>query len=109
MKQIKLILIGVIVVVALILISNTAFIVNETQQVIILQFGKPVGEPIVDAGLHFKMPSIQDLVVFEKRFLEWDGDQNQLPTKDKRFIWVDTYARWQISDPLKFRNRLTTN
>jgi membrane protease subunit HflC len=107
MVQIRLVIIGVLVAVALIVASSSVFIVTETQQVIILQFGKPVGEPIETPGLHFKMPFIQDLVVLEKRFLEWDGDPNQLPTKDKRFIWVDTYARWQISDPLKFRNRLT--
>jgi membrane protease subunit HflC len=80
--------------------------VNEVEQVIITQFGEPVGSPIVDPGLHFKVPFIQRANFFEKRFLEWDGNANQMPTKDKRFIWVDTYARWRIVDPLKFFQRL---
>jgi membrane protease subunit HflC len=74
--------------------------------VIITQFGKPVGDPINTPGLKFKIPFIQNANIFEKRFLEWDGDPNQVPTKDKRFIWVDTYARWRITDPLLFFQRL---
>jgi modulator of FtsH protease HflC len=73
---------------------------------VILQFGQPVGEPISEPGLHFKVPLIQEKRVFDKRFLEWDGNPNQVPTKDKRFIWVDTYARWRIVDPLRFLERL---
>ncbi|HUU35607.1 MAG TPA: protease modulator HflC, partial [Vicinamibacterales bacterium] len=83
-----------------------AFSVSEAEQVIITQFGDPVGEPITDAGLHFKMPFVQQTNYFDKRFLEWDGNPNQVPTKDKRFIWVDTYARWRIVDPLRFFERL---
>jgi membrane protease subunit HflC len=86
--------------------SGALFIVNETQQVVITQFGKPVRD-ITSPGLSFKIPFVQKKHVFERRFLEWDGDRNQLPTKDKRFIYVDTYARWQIVDPLKFFQRLT--
>jgi len=82
--------------------SGIVFVVDETKQVVITQFGKPVGEPIADAGLHFKKPLIQQAHYFEKRLLEWDGDPNQIPTKDKKYIWVDTYARWRISDALKF-------
>jgi membrane protease subunit HflC len=90
----------------LVVIGSTFFVVQEYEQVIITQFGKPVGDPISSPGLKVKIPFIQKDHRFEKRFLEWDGDANQLPTKDKRFIWVDTYARWRISDPLLFFQRL---
>lgn len=93
-------------VVVLILLSSSTYQVAETEQVIITQFGEPRGNPIGDPGLHFKVPFIQRVNVFEKRFLEWDGSANQMPTKDKRFIWVDMYARWRITDPLKFFQRL---
>ncbi len=86
---------------------NSVFVVTETQQVVITQFGKPVGEAITTPGLKFKTPFIQKVNYFEKRFMEWDGDPNQIPTKDKKYIFVDTYARWQIIDPLKFYMRLT--
>jgi membrane protease subunit HflC len=82
------------------------YVVDETQQVVITQFGEPVGEAIDSPGLHFKIPFIRTANYFDKRFLEWDGDPNQVPTKDKRFIWVNTYARWRISDPLLFFQRL---
>jgi len=91
---------------ALIIIFSAAFTVDETQQVIITQFGKPVGDAITDPGIHFKIPILQEANFFDKRFLEWDGDPNQLPTRDKRFIHVDTYARWLISDPLLFFERV---
>ncbi|HXV76047.1 MAG TPA: protease modulator HflC [Candidatus Polarisedimenticolaceae bacterium] len=87
-------------------LGGAFFVVNETQQVVITQFGEPKGDPITDPGLNVKLPFIQKAHYFDKRFLEWDGDPNQLPTKDKRFIFVDTYARWRISDPLKFFQRL---
>ncbi len=90
----------------LFVVSSAAYQVDEARQVIITQFGEPVGEPVNEPGLHFKVPFIQLTNYFEKRFLEWDGDPNQVPTKDKRFIWVDTYARWRIADPLKFFQRL---
>jgi len=80
--------------------------VGETQQAIVTQFGKPVGKPITTPGLHMKLPFIQNTNYFDKRFLAWDGDPNQIPTKDKRFIWVDTYARWHITDALLFFQRL---
>jgi len=88
--------------IALVLASGALFIVDETKQVVITQFGKPVGIPITSAGLHFKTPFIQEAHYFEKRLLEWDGDPNQIPTKDKKYIWVDTMARWRIVDALKF-------
>jgi len=74
---------------------------------VITQFGRPVGEAITEPGMYFKVPLIQDANYFEKRYMEWNGDPNQVPTKDKKFIFVDTYARWQITDPLQFFKRLT--
>ncbi len=101
---------GVIVLVAafigLIVLSGAFFVVSETQQVVITHFGKPVGEAVLDPGIRFKIPFIQQAHFFEKRFLEWNGDANEVPTKDKRFLLVDTYARWRITDPLKFFQRL---
>jgi membrane protease subunit HflC len=91
---------------ALAALAAAAYTVNETQQVIITQFGKPVGDPVTTPGLNFKVPFIQKANFFEKRFLEWDGNPNQVPTRDKRFIWVDTYARWRITNPLQFFQRL---
>ena len=82
--------------------SGTVYIINERQQVVITQFGRPVGDPIILAGLHFKQPFIQEAHYFEKRLLDWDGDPNQIPTRDKKYIWVDTTARWKIVDALKF-------
>ncbi len=96
-------IIGVLLIlVILAFFSGAVFVVNETKQVVITQFGKPVGKPISLAGLHFKTPFIQQAHYFEKRLLEWDGDPNQIPTKDKKYIWVDTTARWKIVDALKF-------
>jgi len=96
----------VVVVIIVAVFFSATFIVTETEQVIITQLGKPVGDPIVTSGFHFKVPFIQNAHFFEKRFLEWDGDPNQVPTKDKRFIWVDVYARWRIADPLRFFQRV---
>ncbi len=96
---------GILIVLVLI-VTSSLYIVQETDQVIITQFGKPVGEPIVTPGLQFKIPYVQTVNRFEKRFLEWDGNPNQVPTRDKRFIWVDTTARWRINDPLLFFKRL---
>jgi membrane protease subunit HflC len=107
MQNKKLIPIAILVLVVLIIVFSSAFIVSETEQVIITQFGKPVGQAIINPGIHFKLPIIQDANRFDKRFLEWDGAANQIPTKDKRFVWVDTYARWRISDPLLFYQRVT--
>jgi len=107
MKYKKIIIWLAVVIVALILILETVFMVKETEQVVITQFGKPVGEAKVTPGLKIKVPFIQRTNYFEKRYMEWDGDPNQVPTKDKKFIFVDTYARWQITDPLQFFKRLT--
>ncbi len=86
--------------------ASATYTVGEAEQVIITQFGEPTGDSVTEAGLHFKLPFIQQANYFEKRFLEWDGNPNQVPTRDKRFIWVDTYARWRIVDPLRFFQRL---
>jgi membrane protease subunit HflC len=105
-KGIGLVAASFIALVAFVILSSAFFTVQETEQVVITQFGKPVGKPITTPGLKIKMPFIQKLHAFEKRFLEWEGDPNQIPTKDKRFIWVDSYARWRITDPLLFFQRL---
>jgi modulator of FtsH protease HflC len=107
MTKKKMIISTVGAIVLLIIISQSTFIVNEQEQVVITQFGKPVGNAIVKSGIQFKMPFIQTPNFFDKRYLEWDGDPNQIPTKDKKFIFVDAYARWQITDPLQFYKRLT--
>jgi len=107
MNKKKIIFSIVTFVILVIVISQSAYIVKETQQVVITQFGKPVGEAKTDPGLKFRTPFIQKTNYFEKRYMEWDGDPNQVPTKDKKFIFVDTYARWQITDPLQFFKRMT--
>ena len=102
---IPLIIVGIIVV---ILASSAFYIVTEKEQVVITEFGRPVGKPIVNAGLKIKTPFIQQVHRFEKRILEWDGLANQIPTKDKKFIWLDTTARWRIKDALQFYQALGT-
>ena len=93
----------VIVVAAVVfLVYNAAYTVDETEQVIITQFGRIVGTPKTDPGLRFKVPFIQRANYFAKNLLDWDGDPGQIPTLDKTFIWVDTFARWKITDPIKF-------
>jgi membrane protease subunit HflC len=106
MNKNKTITIVVVAFLAFITLLGSIFVVDETEQVVITQFGKPVGDAITEPGLKFKAPFIQTANFFEKRFLEWDGDPNQIPTKDKKFIFVDTYVRWQIVDPLQFFKRL---
>ncbi len=103
----KIILRLVIIFVAIILIAQSTYVVKETEQVVVTQFGKPVGEAKITPGLKVKMPFVQKTNYFEKRYLAWDGDPNQVPTLDKKFIFVDAYARWQIVDPLQFFKRLT--
>ena len=92
MRPIRPTLVAVLLV-GLFLAGSSAYIVSEFNQAVITQFGEPVGDPITEPGLHFKIPFIQTANMFEKRFLEWDGFPNQVPTRDRRFIWVDTYAR----------------
>ncbi len=107
MKKLSSIVAFITVLVALFFLSGALYIVDETKQVVITQFGQPIGRPIVSAGLHLKVPFIQHANYFEKRVLQWDGDANQIPTKDKKYIWVDTTARWKISDSLKFLQSVT--
>lgn len=108
MSQVKGIIAAVIGLVVFLTVIDGFYIVHETEQVIITQFGDPVGNAVVAPGLKFKIPFVQKANFFEKRYLEWDGDRNQIPTKDKKFIFVDSYARWQITDPLQFYQRLGT-
>lgn len=89
-----------------IVLLNSIYILDETKQAIVTQFGKPVGDPRTEPGLNFKVPFLHKVQFFDKRYLEWDGDRNQVPTKDKKFIFVDTYARWEITNPLQFFIRL---
>ena len=96
-----------VMIAAILIVSGVVYMIDETQQVVITQFGEPIGMPITNAGLHFKIPFIQQANYFEKRILEWDGNPNQVPTKDKKYIWVDTTARWKIVDALKFLQSVT--
>jgi modulator of FtsH protease HflC len=105
MNKISLLL-GIVAFALVVLVMDATFIIDETQQAIITEFGKPVGKPRATPGMNFKMPFIQKVQFFDKRFLEWDGDSNQVPTRDKKFIFVDTYARWEITNPLQFFIRL---
>ncbi|MDA7882123.1 protease modulator HflC [Akkermansiaceae bacterium] len=97
---------AIAVVVLLMFVTGTIYTVRENQQVILTQFGKPVGEPVTEAGLHFKTPFVQKVNVLEKRVLAWDGQSSQMPTRDKTYIQVDTFARWEISDPLAYFQKL---
>ena len=106
MKQISILVVLIIVLVVALVAGGAFYVVNEAEQVIITQFGKPVGDPVMTPGLKIKMPFLQKANFFDKRFLEWDGAPNEVPTKDKRFLYVDTYARWRIVDPLLFFQRL---
>ncbi len=95
-----------LLVLGLLTLWSSLYTISETEQVIITQFGEPVGTPHIDPGLHMKVPFIQTVHAFEKRWLEWSGDPNQIPTKDKKYIWVDTYTRWRVKDPLLFYQRV---
>ena len=96
-----------VVVVTLLMVGSGAFYtVNQAEQVIVTQFGKPVGNPVTEPGLHFKLPFIQAVVRLDKRFLQWDGAPVGIPTKDKTYIHVDTFGRWRIKEPLQFFLRL---
>ncbi len=99
MKRIGFVAVALI---AVVLLSASVYTLSETEQAILTQFGRPVGGVVKDPGLHLKVPLVQEVHRFDKRWLEYDGDPNEIPTKDKKYIWVDTYARWRISDPLRF-------
>ena len=97
---------GVIVLGVGFVLTSAIYTVSEVDQVIITRFGQPISDPITEPGLHFRTPFIDTVNRFEKRFLEWDGVPNQVPTRDRRFIFVDTYARWRITDPLRYLETL---
>ncbi len=95
--------IGIVIVIVLIVtVANGFYVLEEGKQAVITQFGRPVGQPVTEAGLHFKTPYIQEATFFEKRILIWDGDPNQIPTNDKTFVYLDVTARWRITDALVF-------
>ncbi len=84
----------------MVVVFSALFVLDEVEQAVVLQFGKPVGDPITTPGLHVKLPFIQEIRRFDKRLLTWDGDPNQIPTRGREFISVDMTARWRIADPL---------
>ncbi len=106
MKKLALIVVAVVLVLGLGLLANALYTVGEVEQVIVTQFGKPVGQPVTSAGLKIKVPFIQETNPIDKRVLEWDGRPSDMPTKDKLYISVDLYARWRINDPLQYFLRL---
>ncbi|MFQ5847975.1 MAG: protease modulator HflC [Candidatus Methylomirabilales bacterium] len=108
MKRTLTITIGILAILVLLVLSGAFYRVEEGQQAIVLQFGRPVGDPVTEAGLHVKLPFVQNVRRFEKRLLIWDGDPNQIPTKGREFILVDTTARWRITDPKKFLESVAT-
>jgi len=91
-----------IAILLVIVLFQSAYVIDETEQVIITQFGRPIGSPLTEPGIEFKIPFIQKTTYFHKNLLEWDGDRDEIPTNDKKYIWVDTFARWKIVDPLLF-------
>jgi len=97
---------AIIIILGAIAFYLCTYVVKETDQVILTQFGKPVGEPVTEAGLHFRLPFIQEVNRIEKRFLPWDGPANEMSTKDKTYLIIDTYARWRISDAMQYFLRL---
>jgi len=99
--KIKGVLMSLVVLAGFVLFTS-AYVVDETEQVVVTQFGKVIGEPVTAPGLNFKIPFVQTANYFPKNLQEWDGDPGQVPTKDKTFIWVDTFARWKIVDPVKY-------
>ena len=100
MKMLSVLLLPAVLVLAI--LSSAAYQVSEVEQVIITKFGQPIGDPIKDPGLHFRIPFIHKVNRFDKRWLDWDGDANKMATKEKTYIWVDVYARWRINNPLQF-------
>ena len=92
---------GVIALLGIVVLASAAYTVDEAEQVVVLQFGDPVGEPVTEPGLHFRMPFVQNVRRFDKRILVWDGDPNQIPTRGREYISIETTARWKIVDALK--------
>jgi modulator of FtsH protease HflC len=104
----KFIAIFIVLLLGLLVAREATYLVSEWEQAVITQFGRPIGSPINNAGLHFKVPFIQKVHRFDKRILNWDGYPNQIPTKDKKYILVDTTARWRITDALLFLQTVQT-
>jgi len=100
--------VGAALLAALLAASGALYTVEEGQQAVILQFGRPVGDPVTEPGLHVKLPFVQEVRRFERRILIWDGDPNQIPTRGREFIWVDATARWRIADARKFLESVAT-
>lgn len=107
MNPLRSLILGLLALLALMVLFGGFFTLSETDQAIITQFGRPIGAPITEPGLHWKVPFSQKVNRLEKRVLEWDGQPNEMPTKDKTYIEVDTFARWRISDPTQFFVRIT--
>lgn len=97
---------GLLFLALVVLLFQSIFTVNQAEQVIITQFGRPVGDPITSPGLNFKMPFVQQVNSFDKRYLAWDGPMVEMSTKDKTYVQVDTFARWRITDPMRYYLRL---
>lgn len=108
MRQVWRVTVGIVVLAVVLVLAGTFYTLEEGQQAVILQFGRPVGNPVTEAGLHVKLPFIQEIRRFEKRLLIWDGDPNQIPTKGREFIWIDTTARWRIVDAKTFLESVAT-
>ncbi|MDP0490191.1 MAG: protease modulator HflC [Verrucomicrobiota bacterium JB023] len=104
-KPVTILILGVLLLIFLV-VSGAIYTVREDKQVILTQFGKPVGQPVTKAGIHFKLPFIQTANELEKRVVAWDGASTQMPTRDKLFLEVDTFARWQIEDPLAYYQKM---
>jgi membrane protease subunit HflC len=102
MKYSKGLILIVFIAIGMLVVFASAFVVDETEQVVVTQFGRVVGEPIAEPGLRFRIPFIQHANYFPKNLLQWDGSPGQIPTRDKTFIWVEAFARWKIVDPVKF-------
>lgn len=108
MKQIAQFFLVGLVLLAIVIVYDGFFILEEGQQVVITQFGAPVGDPVTEAGIHFKMPFVQHTEIFEKKILIWDGEPNQIPTNDKTYVYLDVTARWRISNALQFLQAVKT-
>lgn len=106
MKNTYLSIVGILVALVAFVLWNSVYTVNPTEQIVITQFGDPIGDPIVEPGLHFKVPFVQVVNRIPKNILPWDGRRNEMPTKDKTYISVDTFGRWRVTDPLEYFRRL---
>ncbi|MFO7930500.1 MAG: protease modulator HflC [Thermodesulfobacteriota bacterium] len=107
MQANKYIVITVLVIIAAVAFMSSAYRVDETEQVVITQFGRVIGEPVTEPGLKFRIPFIQNANFFPKNIQAWDGEPGQIPTLDKTYIWVDTFCRWRITDPVAFLRTVT--